>query len=126
MPFHIVSPCCCILPARVLGHAGEHLPRRRPFVDLVTPRCIEWQDQIIREQDQGLEALRKSIGIQKRMGMAIGEELDDQNGEAGPREQGAARPLWLQLWCCYGTRALQPLLAASPSTFRVTHSPQRC
>lgn len=37
------------------------------------------QEQIIRQQDEGLEALRKSIARQKQVGLTIGEELDDQN-----------------------------------------------
>ena len=44
-----------------------------------TRDMYQQQDQIIRDQDQGLEALRKSIAVQKRMGTAIGEELTDQN-----------------------------------------------
>lgn len=37
------------------------------------------QEQVIRQQDEGLEALRKSIARQKQLGMHIGDELEDQN-----------------------------------------------
>lgn len=37
------------------------------------------QQQIMREQDSGLDILQQSIQRQKEMGMAIGTELDDHN-----------------------------------------------
>eukprot|EP00035_Acanthoeca_spectabilis_P020098 m.431140 g.431140 ORF g.431140 m.431140 type:complete len:241 (+) comp17262_c0_seq1:50-772(+) len=40
---------------------------------------LERQQQIMRDQDQGLDILQASIARQKNMGLAIGNELDDQN-----------------------------------------------
>ena len=40
---------------------------------------LERQQQIMRQQDQGLDLLAQSIARQKNMGLAIGNELEDQN-----------------------------------------------
>ena len=42
---------------------------------------LERQQQVMREQDQGLDVLQQSIARQKNMGLMIGRELDDQNGK---------------------------------------------
>lgn len=40
---------------------------------------LERQQQIMREQDKGLDILQQSIARQKNMGLSIGNELEDQN-----------------------------------------------
>ncbi len=37
------------------------------------------QQRVIEEQDRGLEAISQSLARTKRMGIAIGDEVDDQN-----------------------------------------------
>jgi regulator of vacuolar morphogenesis len=41
---------------------------------------MQHHDQIMREQDKGLDILQQSIARQKQLGLTIGNELDDQNG----------------------------------------------
>merc|ERR1712080_731309 len=47
--------------------------------DLTPAGFQQQQDQIIAEQDKGLDALSKVIQRQKLMGQTIGEEIDYQN-----------------------------------------------
>lgn len=49
---------------------------------------IQQQDQIMREQDQGLDSLSQSIARQKQLGLAIGQELDEHNEMLGDLNAG--------------------------------------
>eukprot|EP00053_Salpingoeca_punica_P015676 m.144878 g.144878 ORF g.144878 m.144878 type:complete len:178 (+) comp16776_c1_seq1:125-658(+) len=58
---------------------------RQPYVEdestrgMDTRALIQRQDQVMRDQDEGLDLIAKSIARQKQLGQAIGNELDDQN-----------------------------------------------
>ncbi len=82
---------------QLLGAAAD---RRAPaYKDDDTTRTLDahgllsQQEQVMREQDKGLEILQQSIARQKHLGLAIGNEIDDQNGAvaaAGSAGPGSA------------------------------------
>lgn len=72
------------------------------------------QEQTIREQDQGLDMLRKSIATQKRLGMAIGDELDDHNEMLDDLSEGMDRTgLRLQTETAHVVRVTEKAKAGS-------------
>ncbi|KAI5932411.1 Syntaxin-8 [Manis javanica] len=57
------------------------------------------QQQIIQEQDAGLDALCSIISCQKQMGQEIGKELNEQNGISGTLHiRPAGRDNWRPTW----------------------------
>jgi t-SNARE complex subunit (syntaxin) len=59
------------------GACGAHDDEHTRGMD--THALLQEQDQIMREQDRGLETIHASAQRLKQVGMVIGDELDDQN-----------------------------------------------
>ena len=60
---------------------------------------MQSQQSVMREQDKGLDLLAQSIARQKQMGMAIGNEIDDQNGTV-PNPASMTRRVFSALYYC--------------------------
>ena len=60
---------------------GDTWADQDPFQGVTSSDLQSQQQQILREQDTGLEALSHVIGRQKQMAIDIGNEVDAQNGE---------------------------------------------
>ncbi|KAK6344559.1 hypothetical protein TWF696_008191 [Orbilia brochopaga] len=66
--------------ARTAGRVlGAPIPETDRTRQLDNSGVLQLQQQIMKSQDEDLEALLKTVGRQKQMGIEIGQELDEQN-----------------------------------------------
>ncbi|KAJ6259436.1 Syntaxin-52 [Drechslerella dactyloides] len=66
--------------ARTTGRVlGAPIPETDRTRQLDNSGVLQLQQQIMKSQDEDLEALLKTVGRQKQMGIEIGQELDEQN-----------------------------------------------